>query len=336
MKRLLVIAAILLTLTLPVSAGVLRHSNTAGPGDATLMYYGGTSIGWIDVLTVDSAGLVVFANAQSGATQTVTLAMIDGTSAAPSLASESDWDGAGAFFTDGFLNIANNGVTGGLLAATGTFTGLMTSGSATITGVATLADGTITIPSYATDSDWDGSGVFYTDGFLNIGNNAVSGGLIAATADLTGAVTVGGAATIDGDLVLQDATNGATWVSGQITELITLSTGGLTTDSAGDLLPANSIIKAVACYVVTEITDTTSWAVGDPTTAARFSATNSTLTVGEASVGLAHQQGGVATDAAGPAQIAAAKLRITATGSNPGAGAVRCTSFFETFTVPTS
>jgi len=130
--------------------------------------------------------------------------------------------------------------------------------------------------------------------------------------------------------------NGAYSERGYAEELITLATGGLTTDSSANLLPANSIIQAVVCRVTTTITTATSWAVGDGTTAARFSAANSTLTAGTTSVGLAHMAGNVSTTAAGPTQAAAAKLRITAAGSNPGAGAVRCGVFYTVFVAPTS
>lgn len=126
-----------------------------------------------------------------------------------------------------------------------------------------------------------------------------------------------------------------TWKLRSISESITLSTSGLTTDSSANLLPANSIIEAVVARVTTTITTTTNWALGDATTAARFAAANSTLVSGTTSVGLAHQQGGISTDATGPVQTAAAKLRITCTGSNPGAGVIRVTVFYRQFVAPT-
>ena len=129
--------------------------------------------------------------------------------------------------------------------------------------------------------------------------------------------------------------NGSTWVRASISEEITLSTVGATTDSSTDLLPANSIIKSVVCRVTTTITTATDWAVGDGTTALRFCVANSTMTAAETSVCLEHQEGGAATDATGPVQVAAAKLRITTTGT-PGAGVIRCTAFYEAFTAPTS
>ena len=142
-----------------------------------------------------------------------------------------------------------------------------------------------------------------------------------------------GAATST-SLTTNASANGATWLNSSWTELITLNLGVATTDSATDL-PANSIIQGVTCRITTTIVTSTDWSVGDPTTAARFSSANSTLTAGTTSVGLNHHKGSVTTDAAGPTQTAAAKLRITATGV-PTAGAVRCTVFYSQFTAPTS
>ena len=126
--------------------------------------------------------------------------------------------------------------------------------------------------------------------------------------------------------------NGETWVRGQISELITLSTSGTTTDSASNLLPSNSIIEAVVARVTTTITTATDWKLGDAATAGRFSPANHDLTAGTAQVGTvqADQSG-----APGPRQISAAKLRITTTGT-PGAGVIRVTVFYRQFVPPTS
>lgn len=130
--------------------------------------------------------------------------------------------------------------------------------------------------------------------------------------------------------------NGGSWTRGYASEEITLSTSGLTTDSSANLLPANSIIEAVTARVTTLITTTTNWAVGDTTTSARFSSANATLAAGTTSVGLNHYKGAVSTDAAGPTQTSAAKVRITCTGANPGAGKIRVVVFYRTFVAPTS
>lgn len=136
--------------------------------------------------------------------------------------------------------------------------------------------------------------------------------------------------------ITQLTNNQSSWTHGVATELLTLNTGGLTTDSAANLLPANSIIEAVACRITTTITATTNWAVGDPTTSNRFSSPNATLTAGTTSVGLNHWSGAIATLAAGPSQAAADKVRITCTGANPGAGVIRLTVWYRTIVAPTS
>lgn len=126
--------------------------------------------------------------------------------------------------------------------------------------------------------------------------------------------------------------NGATWTQGQASELLTLSTSGTTTDTSADLLPANSIIESVVARVTTAITTATGWQLGDPTTAGRFTANNATMAAGTTDVGLVHVD---VTGAGGPRQTAAAKVRVTTTGT-PGAGAIRITVFYRTFVAPTS
>lgn len=167
-----------------------------------------------------------------------------------------------------------------------------------------------------------------TETFINNGANfgVNSGNQAGRTFEITAA---SGNAT-------QTTANGAQWVRGSVSENLTLSTSGLTTDTSANLLPANAIIEAVACRVTTTITTTTNWAVGDGTTSNRFSAANATLTSGTTSVGLRHQQGSITTDATGPVQTSAAPVRITCTGANPGAGAIRITVFYSQFVAPTS
>lgn len=127
--------------------------------------------------------------------------------------------------------------------------------------------------------------------------------------------------------------NNAQWIRGNLSEEITLSTSGLTTNSDANLLPANSIIEAVVGRVTTTITTATDWKLGDGTIAGRFSAANSTLTAGTTQVGLVHID---QTGTSGPRQAAAAALRITCTGANPGAGKIRVTVFYRQFVPPTS
>lgn len=133
----------------------------------------------------------------------------------------------------------------------------------------------------------------------------------------------------------QQTTNGAQWIQGQIYESITLSTGGSTTDSATNLLPANSVLIGVTARVTTTIATATDWKLGDATTAGRFTAANSTLTAGTTSVGSVHLTTGIASTTTGMFQAAAAKLRITTTGT-PSAGVIRVTVFYSQFVPPTS
>lgn len=129
--------------------------------------------------------------------------------------------------------------------------------------------------------------------------------------------------------------NGGTWVRGVNTELITLGTGATTTDSTNNLLPAGAIIEAVTTRVTTTITTATAFSVGDGTTAARFSASAGGLTANSTRVGLQHLQGSVTTDAAGPVQATAAKIRITLD-APPGAGVIRVQVWYSQFVAPTS
>ena len=130
--------------------------------------------------------------------------------------------------------------------------------------------------------------------------------------------------------------SGANWTDGHATELLVLSTIGLTTDTLANLLPAGAIITSVVCRVNVAITTATDWAVGDANVSNRFSSANATKTIGTTSIGLNHLAGSVNTDNAGPTQAAAAKIRITCTGSNPGAGTIRIVVYYRNFVAPTS
>lgn len=116
-----------------------------------------------------------------------------------------------------------------------------------------------------------------------------------------------------------------------IEEEITLATDGTTTDSTANLLPANALLALIVGEVTTTITaNATGWSLGDGTVAARFLANTTDLTAGTVKVGMAHWHGVVSATNAGPTQAAAAKLRITAAGGNPGAGKVKVTVFYFT------
>ena len=122
--------------------------------------------------------------------------------------------------------------------------------------------------------------------------------------------------------------------SGAMTEEITLSTSGTTTDSAANLLPANAYIDGVAIRITTGITGAgvTTITVGDGTDGARFK-TGMTLTLADTAIGLEHLD---QTGANGPIQASAAKLRITAVGATPTAGKVRVIVYYRLWTIPAS
>lgn len=111
-------------------------------------------------------------------------------------------------------------------------------------------------------------------------------------------------------------------------ETITLSTAGTTTDSAEYLLPANSIILAVTSTITTALAGSgvSGYTVGEATTAARFASVTATA-AGSVSTGAVALKGSISTDATGPTQASAAKVRITATGGTPTSGAIRVTVF---------
>ncbi len=129
--------------------------------------------------------------------------------------------------------------------------------------------------------------------------------------------------------------NGAAGSLQTISESVTLSTSGATTDTTADLLPANALILSVTARITTTITTASDWKLGDAATADRFAAANATLTAGTTAIGLRHMQGGVVSDATGPVQTTAAKLRITTTGT-PAAGVIRVTVVYLGTTPPTS
>lgn len=167
---------------------------------------------------------------------------------------------------------------------------------------------------------------------ISLNGGASAGGIVLAVnnASATNSITLR-SATGKTSVHTTNA-NAAMWIQGNASELLTLSTGGTTTDTAANLLPADAIIEAVVARVTTTITTATDWKLGDATIAGRFSAANSTLVAGTTQVGtvMADQTG-----TSGPRQVAAAKVRVTTTGT-PGAGAIRITVFYRQFVAPTS
>ena len=118
----------------------------------------------------------------------------------------------------------------------------------------------------------------------------------------------------------------------QSTELLTLNTGGTTTDTSANLLPAGAIIDCVAIYITQTISGgstPTTIAIGDSGTSNRFISTGTPLTAGSSAVGLNQ------IDAGTSSQAAAAKVRVTLD-QIPGQGIVRITVFYRQFSAPTS
>jgi hypothetical protein len=122
---------------------------------------------------------------------------------------------------------------------------------------------------------------------------------------------------------------------GTASEEITLSTISVTTDSTTDLLPINSEILAVTYRVTETITTSANYDIGDPTTVHRFVIASTGLVAGSTGVGLLHRQGSISTDATGPVQTAAAKIRIT-TNANAGAGKIRVQIYYRQYVAPTT
>lgn len=194
----------------------------------------------------------------------------------------------------------------------------------------------------ALDADSTVNSIRTSECLFQAGSTAVTTGLTlrrqdhkaSASSPLpdTGLLTTTTEAAQDGVDTMLVAPAGSTWRTGYLTELVTLATGAAFTDTAANLLPANSIIESVVARVTTTITTAANWKLGDATTVGRFTAANSTLTAGTTDIGLVHVD---QTGAAGPRQTAAARVRITLN-ANPGAGVVRVTVFYRQITPPTS
>ncbi len=110
----------------------------------------------------------------------------------------------------------------------------------------------------------------------------------------------------------------------------TLSTSGTTTNTGRSCLPETAVIDAVVYRITTTIKTAASFTIGDATTAARFCATQSTLTAGTTGICFAQAD---QTGAGGPKQASAASVRVT-TNANPGAGAIRLIVYYHTWTPP--
>lgn len=215
---------------------------------------------------------------------------------------------------------ATTAIGGGVVVSGAQSTAL---GTGSTTATATLA---VALGAYATASG---------TGSIAIGGNtpqATFGGDIAlgasAVTDAANQLKIGSAAYFIAQEKVVAGGDGQGWTDGVTTELLTLSTSGTTTDTAANLLPADSIIYAVTVRVVTTISGggVASYSVGDSGSGTRFASAVTPITAGSTKVGLG---------APCSAQASAAKVRIT-TSATPSAGAVRITVHYRTFTPPAS
>jgi len=229
----------------------------------------------------------------------------------------------------------------------------------TMSGPLVLPAGTAPIRSLR----WDNMGV--NDGFYSYGAPGAFGlalgwgganyytfepGAFKLTGT-TASVLLGNAGTWDTQFIrdnaaytgaLKNADNQMSWrtyggfssyeQSSALHELITLSLGGTTTDSAANLLPADSYIEGVVVRVTTAVTGAgvTSLSIGDGTIAGRF-CTLVGLPAGTTKTCITHLD---LTGTSGPKQVSAAKLRITAVGATPTAGIVRVIVYYRTWSIP--
>jgi hypothetical protein len=175
--------------------------------------------------------------------------------------------------------------------------------------------------------------------FAELLANLGSAGLLIGTTD--NAPTIFGTNSIErmrlyanGDFRISGPSGSYTqWTYQQ--ETITLAAAA-STDSSADLLTGLGLVKQVVARVQTTVTGpTTSIDVGDSTTAARFGNIG-TLTAGAQNILLNHWKGGVATDATGPVEFTARKVRLTANGGNPTGGTIKIITLCEDSGVPTS
>lgn len=124
-----------------------------------------------------------------------------------------------------------------------------------------------------------------------------------------------------GDLGIQEALNDASLNGGGLVYWeadagnVTLNTGGLTTTTTTKV-PANFLSAGASARVTTTITTSTAWLVGISGTTNAFCTSNATLTAGTTCIANMNSPATVGTTTGLTA------ILITATVSNPGAGAV--------------
>ncbi len=115
--------------------------------------------------------------------------------------------------------------------------------------------------------------------------------------------------------------------------------GSATVDSVANLLPANALILGVAHRVETTLSGggVTGYSIGDSRVSDRFVQNSTSIAAGNGDGnGLRQWDGQVTTSSAGPWQKTAAKVRLTAIGGTPTAGAVEIIIAYLQIGAPTS
>ena len=143
----------------------------------------------------------------------------------------------------------------------------------------------------------------------------------------------GGNVIIGNEAVRTETANGAATLIQTVSQSITLSTSGPTTESTIEI-PANSLVLAVTARITATITgtDATSLVIDGNDTSDDF-ATLTALTAGTTTVGLMHWTGNAVPNAA------AQRLRLSLDGAGdltPSAGSVRVTVHYIQLGAPTS
>jgi hypothetical protein len=158
--------------------------------------------------------------------------------------------------------------------------------------------------------------------FLNLIRLGIPVGAVDNTLVIGSARNVGGVGVKGISFNVQDAINPVQFKAA--VETVTLSLGGVTTDSAANLLPANAVILSVSSYVV-QAPDgpLTQYSVGDAANPARFISNSTAILVDQGAVGLRHWRPTAATDAEGPFQTTAAPVRITADAAPTSTGQIK-------------
>ena len=247
-------------------------------------------------------------------------------------------------------DIAGNGAYGGTPVAV---TGIVQA-NRVMAGAGTEAAPSLSFSGVPGDGFFDdGTGIWFTTAGVKRGK--LSGGNLLLSQDFNKGVVVGvssdagiwgigtaawaigngTAGNFSGSLKLNNTikatAQGATWISGSVTELTTIAASA-TTDTTIDL-PANAVIRAVVGRVTVQPPGTTTMTVGDPTTAARF-ATGISTAASTTFVGFIQAD---QTGAPGPRQTSTAKVRYTPNATpSDNTGRVRTVVFYDVFSPPTS